>query len=489
MEHSKLLTVKEGSSYFWKDGRIFFWLGDTAWLMFHKLKWEEINTYLMNRAEKGFNVIQTVAVHHFPAVNAYGQPAFADDDWRRPLSGGSNGDCQRPLAGGPDWNGYWPLVDWTIKRAGELGLYVALLPHWGNLSDHTNLEDMETYVEFLADRYGAEENVIWMTGGDIRGDDRPDYWKAMGSLLRRRCPNRRITFHPFGRTSSADFFPEEPWMDFHLFQSGHRRYDQQRLDRWDDTSADGRYYGEDNWRYVRDARRLPRLLPVLDGEPSYEHIPQGLHMENEPYWTPEQVRRYGWWSVLSGAAGFTYGHNSIMQFYESGTTGAFFVKYPWKDALHAPGCASVSLMGKFMQEIFDELINRAMADRRCGTHMEGDGNTQMPAQYVQGLCGPCESILSGGSAWKAGDGEARIMAFRAGEYILCYTYTGAPICLALDADYSWRAWWMDPESGVRSFAGTVEGSGEGRALTFTPPAGDFTHRDWLLILKKSKTFN
>ena len=41
----------------------FFWLGDTAWLMVQKLKRPEIEQYLRNRAEKGFNVIQTSIYH------------------------------------------------------------------------------------------------------------------------------------------------------------------------------------------------------------------------------------------------------------------------------------------------------------------------------------------------------------------------------------------------------------------------------------------
>ena len=216
-----LLHTEKGCPYLLNGDRMFFWLGDTAWLLFSKLNREEMETYLRNRAEKGFTVIQAVAVHHFPAVNVYGQAAFADEE--------------KKLPAGETENGYWELIDFAVRRAAELGMYVGLLPHWGDQREKFTMEQMESYVRFLAGRYGSEPNIIWVTGGDTRGSQGADYWKTMGRLLKERCPAQLVTFHPFGRTSSLDYFPEEDWLDFHMFQSGHRRYDQKVLDAWDDT--------------------------------------------------------------------------------------------------------------------------------------------------------------------------------------------------------------------------------------------------------------
>ncbi|MBA4056420.1 MAG: hypothetical protein C0490_17020, partial [Marivirga sp.] len=44
------------------DGKPFFWLGDTAWELFHRLSREEADKYLKNRADKGFTVIQAVVL-------------------------------------------------------------------------------------------------------------------------------------------------------------------------------------------------------------------------------------------------------------------------------------------------------------------------------------------------------------------------------------------------------------------------------------------
>lgn len=42
----------------------FFWLGDTAWMLFTNISYEEAYTYLKNRADKGFNVIQAVLINN-----------------------------------------------------------------------------------------------------------------------------------------------------------------------------------------------------------------------------------------------------------------------------------------------------------------------------------------------------------------------------------------------------------------------------------------
>lgn len=61
MENHRFLT--------YSDGKPFFWLGDTGWLLFSKLNCEEAEKYLENRAEKGFNVIQAMVLHELKVTN------------------------------------------------------------------------------------------------------------------------------------------------------------------------------------------------------------------------------------------------------------------------------------------------------------------------------------------------------------------------------------------------------------------------------------
>src|SRR5262245_22408416 len=56
------------------DGRPFFWLGDTAWELFHRLSREDVDRYLRKRAGQRFTVIQAVVLAEFDGLtepNAY----------------------------------------------------------------------------------------------------------------------------------------------------------------------------------------------------------------------------------------------------------------------------------------------------------------------------------------------------------------------------------------------------------------------------------
>lgn len=72
--------------------------------------------------------------------------------------------------------------------------------------------------------------------------------------------NHLMTFHPFGRTLSAEWFNDAPWLDFNMFQSGHRRYGQSKDDK---KTLLPQGTEEDNWRDVEHSlaqKPLRRLL-------------------------------------------------------------------------------------------------------------------------------------------------------------------------------------------------------------------------------------
>src|SRR3954453_9780780 len=70
------LKVSENRRFLVKeDGSPFFYLGDTAWELFHRLDRPEAARYLADRAAKGFTVIQAVVLAELDglhAPNAYG---------------------------------------------------------------------------------------------------------------------------------------------------------------------------------------------------------------------------------------------------------------------------------------------------------------------------------------------------------------------------------------------------------------------------------
>ena len=242
-----------------------------------------------------------------------------------------------------------------------------------------------------------------------------------------------------------------------MFQSGHRRYDQRTIEsdkaeNDDDPEPDSSWKGEDNWRYVLEDLSLANPKPTLDGEPSYEGIPQGLHDFTQPRWTDVDIRRYAYWSVLAGACGFTYGHNAIMQMYKPQfAPGSFGVSETWEQALSAPGAGQMQHLRNLMENL----------DYRNGTH--------------------APEILVGNPGKK----YRRLLANNGPRYVLVYAYTPQPITVDLDrvspgsADI--RVQWLNPMDGMVSEAGIIPAGGK---HCFNPPAdaGTGPENDRLLLL-------
>jgi len=429
------LTISANQRFFERNGKPFFWLGDTGWLLFKRLDREETERYLEDRRAKGFNVIQAMVLHSDDDVNAYGSAALTDKDPGRPKTTPGN-DATKP--GEYD---FWDHVDWVVDRAAEKGIYIGMVATWGSIArgGHLNESNVEAYATFLAERYRNRPNIVWITGGDTRGDRETDIWRTMGRTFQRLDPHHLVTFHPFGRTQSSTWFHAEEWLDFNMFQSGHRRYDQ-------DDSPDAK--GEDNWRYVLEDHAKQPPKPTLDAEPSYEGIPQGLHDPAEPYWTDADARRYAYWSVFAGAAGHTYGHSAVMQMHNPKTgKGGYGVREFWTEAIDAPGAGQMQHLKKLM-------LSRPYFDR---------------------VADP--SLIVG----ENGERYDYVAATRGESYALAYTHTGRSFRVRMGTvkGERVRAWWFNPRDGSSEEIGVFANSGE---REFDPPGQPEAGNDWVLAL-------
>lgn len=436
------LKVSANGRYFQtSDSQPFFWLGDTGWLLFTRLTREETEQYLNDRKQKGFNVIQVMVLPAVTAANIYGDSALIGKNVGKPLitSGSQSGDATQ--------YDYWDHVDYVLSKAAEKGLYMALVPVWGSpvKAGLVTEKDAVTYASFLADRYKHLPNIIWMNGGDIKGSDSMNVWKAIGNTLHSKAPGQLVTFHPRGRTQSSDWFHDNSWLAFNMFQSGHRRYNQ-------DTTAGEKHYGEDNWKYVNtDYNRKP-VKPVIDGEPSYEGIPQGLHDSIEPFWKDSDVRRYGYWSVFAGACGYTYGHNAVMQMHKrTDGRGVYGVREYWDVAINAPGAGQMQYLQKLIYS------------RNYATRI------------------PDQSLVA-----KDGNGYQHLQATRGKDYAFIYTYTGRNIAVNMGRIEGRRvkAAWYDPRNGETKEIGIYANS-KG-VMVFDPPGEEKEGNDWVLVMDSVK---
>lgn len=201
--------------------------------------------------------------------------------------------------------------------------------------------------------------------------------------------------------------------------------------------------------YVDSTRVYDPIRPVLDGEPSYEDIPQGLHVADEPRWSSKDVRRYAYWSVFGGSCGHTYGHNAIMQFVKPGVNGAYFADgavKPWYKALEDEGFNQMKHLKTLMLTF--PYFNR-VADQ--------------------------SAIMDNGERYE------RLIATRGDDYMLVYNHTGRDMHLDLGkiSGDRHRVWWMDAATGRLAYVG----ESDGREMRYKPD-GD---ADGVLIVVDSRS--
>ncbi|MBL7737990.1 MAG: glycoside hydrolase family 140 protein [Chitinophagaceae bacterium] len=436
-----LLKVSSNGRFFQtKAGKPFFWLGDTGWLLFVKCNREDAIKYLDVRKQQGFNVVQVMVLHDMNNTkNVYGDYALINEDVSKPNVTPGN-DHRNAEA-----YDYWDHVDFIVNEAAKRGIYMALVPVWGSnvKGGKVSVQQGEAYAKFLASRYKNRNNIIWLNGGDVKGTEGMDVWKMIGATLKKYDTRHLVTYHPRGRTSSTDWFHNEPWLDFNMFQSGHKNYAQ------DTVSSESRHYGEDNWKYIDADYALQAAKPTLDGEPSYENIPHGLHDSLQRRWKAADLRRYAYWSVFAGGAGFTYGENAVMQFNKMGDwTANYGVTMNWKEAVLSPGAVQMIHLKKLM-------LSKGYFDR-------------VPAQ---------ELTVDSGERYE------RVAATKGRNYALFYVYNGREFSVATDKlSFSpSKASWFDPRTGEKQLIAEHRNTTVNK---YNPPGEKENGNDWVLILEK-----
>ncbi len=424
------LKVSENNRYLVQEnGSPFFWLGDTAWELFHRLNREEATHYLENRAQKGFTVIQAVVLAELDGLhtpNPYGEVPLEDNDPTQPNQA------------------YFEHVDYIVNKAEELGLYIGMLPTWGDKFNKKwgvgpevfTPASAREYGRFLGDRY-KDKPIIWILGGD-RNPEKEQHFEIINAMAEGLEEgddgNQLMTYHPQGGSNSAQWFHEAGWLDFNMFQSGHGEKD---IKNFQQTNA--------------NYQKKP-VKPTLDGEPNYEDHPVAWDPSNG-WFHAFEARQSAYWSMLSGAMGHTYGNHNIWQMWEPGLEPVSSARTPWYEAIDYPGAFQM----KHMRTLF----------------------TAWPFNELQ----PAQELIEGDSL--RSKAPARAAKARDGNSVIVYIPHGQGIKMNLSLfDDKINGWWYNPRSGNNIELGEIEPK---KIRHFDPPADPDRGNDWILVLDSKKT--
>jgi len=309
-----------------KDGSPFFYLGDTAWELFHRLDRNEADLYLENRAAKGFNVIQAVVLAELDGLqepNPYGEVPLVDKDPSKPNEG------------------YFKHVDYVINKAASLNMMIGMLPTWGDKFNKKwgagpevfTPENAFQFGKFLGNRY-RDAPIIWILGGDRNPDNEEDFViiREMAKGLEAGDGGKHLmTYHPQGGNNSSQWFHKDEWLDFNFFQSGHGPRDLP------------------NYEHTLLNYKLEPVKPTMDGEPRYEDHPVQFKPMEYGWFSDFDVRQAGYWSMFSGSCGHTYGNHNIWQMWQEDRKPISWARTNWRRALDHSGAFQAGFMKAFFE--------------------------------------------------------------------------------------------------------------------------------------------
>lgn len=425
---AQTFTVSENKHYVLKDEKPFFWMGDTAWELFHALDREEATFYLSKRASQGFTVIQAVALAELDGLhkpNAYHEKPLIDDDPSKPNEA------------------YFKHVDFVIDKAAELGLVIGLLPtwgdkiykdRWGNGPEIFTVDNAKIYGKWIGNRYKNRKNIIWILGGDRNPRANTNdvaIWRAMASGIAEALNGNEkamMTFHPQpNQEGASEWFHSDEWLDFNMFQTGHCR--------------DAAVYDKILTAYHRQITK-----PVIDGEPIYEDHPVCFNALEYGTTNAYDVRKALYLDVFAGAFGCTYGCHDVWQMYSPKAEGVNGPHFYWQQALDLPAAKQVKYLRKLIE-------SRPML-------------TRIPDQSLI-----VEHDLSA---------YERIQATRGDDYLMVYSALGKKFTLNLGkiSGVQLSGFWFNPRNGEVKEIGVFENKA---TKVFTPPSTGYG-QDWVLVV-------
>jgi hypothetical protein len=412
-----------------EDGTPFFWLGDTWWMgLCHRFSFpQDFQRLAADRIAKGFNVVQIVAGLY---------PDMPPFDPRGANEAGYPWEPEYARINPP----YFDMADLRIEYLTGHGIVPCIVGCWGYFLPVMGDRRMKQHWRNIVARWGALP-VVWCLAGE---GDMPYYlsktidadkeaqkrgWTEMARYVRSIDAYRHpITIHP---SSAARTTVNDPSVvDFDMLQTGHS--DRQSIP---NTVA-----------RVRASYSAEPIMPVLVGEVCYEGIMQASR---------EEVQRFMIWaSILSGAAGHTYGANGIWQVntaeapFGPSPHGRSWGDTPWETAYQLAGSAQVGLAKQLLSKY---------QWWRIEPHQEWVEPSWTPQN-------PYRSFAAGIPR------ELRIVYIPDG---------GSPSIQGLEPGLNYRAFYWNPVNGKESPIGQATGDASGK---WTPPPSPII-QDWILVLQ------
>jgi uncharacterized protein DUF4038/collagenase-like protein with putative collagen-binding domain len=257
----------------------------------------EADQYLEDRRQKGFNAVIVNLIEHQFAANPPND-AYGDGPFLTP------GDFSTPN------EAYFAHAAYVINSAAQKGILVLLAPAymgfgggsqgWYQEMTANGTTKLANYGTYLANRFRAYDNILWVEGGDFNPPDL-SLLRAIPNAIRAVDPKWLHTFHGYRGTSALGFLgTTEAWLGVNDIYT-------------DQATVVSSAFTE----YTRSAMPFFLIEAIYEGEGASE----------------AEVRQQAYQAVLSGGTGQVMGNNPIWLF-GSG----------WQQALGSRGAQTLSYL-------------------------------------------------------------------------------------------------------------------------------------------------
>lgn len=310
--------VQIKSNYFTRDGKPFFYQGDTLWMAFSKLTVEEWKEIMAVRRAERFTITQIsvlpIAHDNAPAPEDLHPFALADGHYDLDTIN----------------DAYFDKAEEMLAETVVQGLVPCLHLLWANYVPDTWASEkspdtvmtwpqMEKYLRYAVARFEKYQPIYSISGDTKFETERMvDIYEKAIALMRELAPEALLTMH---LTPDADP-PERLVLDFYSYQAGHMVQCQ-----------------DNNFLFAQQFLSRKDGKPIVNTEPPYE-----AHGHGHRYGRFDEfdIRKALWMSLLAGAsAGTGYGAHGMWMMYREGQS---FNNIPfsgkpfhWRTTLDLPG--------------------------------------------------------------------------------------------------------------------------------------------------------
>ena len=440
------LRVEPGKRYLIDaESKPFFIIGDSPWTLAANINNLDLALYLDDRARRGFNALLFSAMERCYTLdwsgadgtcgsvrNFRGDPPFEKND-------GGLYQFAKPV------EAYWRNVDRVVAEASKRNFLLLIAPAfvgvgagsdgWWHDMIAAGTAGMEQWGRFIATRYKANDNILWINGGDYSTPDW-DYIDAVARGIESVKPNSLFTYHGGRGSAAIDLAADRRWLRVNAIYT-------------DELVA----------KFARSSY-AKSTMPFFLLEAMYE----------DDWASGYGVRKQAWQASLGGATGQLLGIKTVWRF-ASG----------WKKDLDSGGTRSISALGRIFSSLSWWLL---IPDIDFSFEVAIDG--RRPDTAALATISPA-ALASDGSFGLVYNSDCMPGRKNRAGPCLASEFKGPSRSLSVAISKlrgsHVEATWIDPFTGGRSRAGRLRTRTSGVTDFRTPGRNAAGDTDWLLLLR------